>query len=207
MPEAFIKDQTVPARWRVLGIINGFLINGHACWASNEWIADKLGCHKDTVSQAVKELEDRGEITVTRGARSRTITRKIGGSAYHEGGSTPISDRQQRLSNSVSNSVNIIPSEIVISQDEEERPKRVKKDTTYLKVFELWGKYPLSWRTHKAQIQAAKNLLEEHGLEEVKDAITFVARHKKDEFIPEIHTPWDLDTKWQKLEAFYEKRI
>jgi hypothetical protein len=53
-----MQDQSVPARWRVLGYLNGFFINHRKCWASNETIAQAIGAHKDTVSQAVKELED-----------------------------------------------------------------------------------------------------------------------------------------------------
>ncbi len=60
MPEAFAKDQDVPARWRIWAVINGFFINRKKCWASNEWLGEQINAHKDTVSQGVKELEEMG---------------------------------------------------------------------------------------------------------------------------------------------------
>jgi len=107
MPEAFIEDQSVPARWRVWAVINGFFINGGYCWASNDWIAERVKSHKDTVSQAVKELEEKEIIRCERGARSRSIYPMIGTNAYLRSVPTPISDRHQRLSNSDSNSESI----------------------------------------------------------------------------------------------------
>lgn len=105
LPEQFLTDQAVPTRWRVWAVINGFFISGQKCWASNEWIGEKVGAHKDTVSQAVKELESLKIIRCERGARSRSIFPMIGDSAYQWSASAPISDRHQRLSISVSNSV------------------------------------------------------------------------------------------------------
>lgn len=81
-----------------------------------------------------------------------------------------------------------------------------KADTAYRGVFELWGKYPLNWQTNRTEIQAAKNLLEEHSLEGVEKALTFAKRFKDDPFCPEVTTPYDLDSKWGKLLAFKNKR-
>lgn len=107
MPEDFMKDTNVPARWRVLGVLNGFFINGKKCWASNEWIGKIIGSHKDTVSQAIKELEDLGKIRCERTRRTRFISQvlcsNVGDNAYLGGRSTPISDRRQRLTNADSN--------------------------------------------------------------------------------------------------------
>lgn len=151
LPEEFIKDQSVPARWRVWAVINGFFITGQKCWASNEWIAEKIGSHKDTASQAVKELEELGIIRCDRGARSRDIYPMIGDNAYQWSASAPISDRHQRLSNSVSNSVREItdfPSENalsftdeeiqIVSDGDEQRVARVKADP---RVREIALKY------------------------------------------------------------------
>lgn len=107
MPEAFVKDPNVPARWRILAIINGFFLNGQKCWAGNDYLAEKIGTHKDTVSQAVKELEDLKMIVCERTRRTRLIVPvlvEIGVDAYLRQATAPISDRRQRLSISVSNS-------------------------------------------------------------------------------------------------------
>lgn len=110
LPEQFLHDTSVPARWRIWAILNGFFINGQKCWASNEWFAKQLKLHKDSVSQAMKELEDSGVIKCERTRRTRLVTPvlktppEIGVDAYQKPGSTPISDRRQHLSISVSNS-------------------------------------------------------------------------------------------------------
>lgn len=89
---------------------------------------------------------------------------------------------------------------------EVDKPQREKKDTTYLKVFELWGKYPLNWKKNTTQIAAAKNLLAEQEFEDIDSALKYYFKHKGDDWIPEILTPSDLDRKWLKLEAFYDKK-
>lgn len=77
MPESFLADQNVPARWRILGIINGFLINGLEVYASNNWFMEKLSCSEQTVSNAIAELEELGEIKCIRTRRSRVIQRAL----------------------------------------------------------------------------------------------------------------------------------
>lgn len=93
---------------------------------------------------------------------------------------------------------------IEITDKEPEKP-RTKKDTTYLQMFELWGKYPANWRVNKTEIQSAKNLLEERGLEDCAEALEYYQKHKDDPYIPTILKPSDLDRKWLNLETYYDK--
>lgn len=87
---------------------------------------------------------------------------------------------------------------------DEEKPRTVVKPK-YEQIFKLFGKYPLNWKTNKTQIQAAENLLEEHGLVQVRKALEFHSEMKEEPYCPQILTPWDLDTKWKKLIAFKKK--
>jgi hypothetical protein len=107
LPETFLKDQAVPVRWRIWAVINGFFVNGQKCWASNEWLGERVGAHKDSVSQAVKELEDMRSVRCERTRRTRLISPvlvpEIGVAAYQGVTPTPISDRRGRLSIAVSN--------------------------------------------------------------------------------------------------------
>src|SRR5882724_4910342 len=150
MPQKFIEDLNVPARWRVLAVLNGFFINNNPCWASNEWIAEKIGAHKDTASQGVKDLENLGLIQVTRGPKTRSIVPMIGTNAYLRSAPTPIIDRHQRLSrrqnasknmalnkdkkgtssigNSVSNSVSEITAKAVFIISEEKPKQQTSKE-------------------------------------------------------------------------------
>jgi hypothetical protein len=93
--------------------------------------------------------------------------------------------------------------------DDEGNPFVVKQkaDTTYKKLYQLWwDKYPVNWNRNRTQISSAKNLLEEHGMEQVEKALTFWRKYKSDPFCPDISTPYDLDSKWDKL-LQYKKRI
>jgi hypothetical protein len=72
-------------------------------------------------------------------------------------------------------------------------------------VFALFPNHPANWIVNKSQRQAADHLWEEHGLEDCKMALAFVMKWKDDPFCPQITSPWDLDTKWQKLLAFKKK--
>lgn len=96
-----------------------------------------------------------------------------------------------------------------ISEDEE-KPKIKKRDTRYLQVYNMFnvihGKWPLNWRNNRTQIQSANNLLEEHSLEEIEDAVKWYKDLRHIERCYDVSTPWDLDTKWLKFEKFVEKQ-
>lgn len=211
MPESFVIDTDVPVRWRLWAVLNGFFLNSQKCWASNEWLGLKVNAHKDSVSQGVKELEEFGLIKCERTRRSRIISPilkipEIGVDAYGGGVSPPISDRSERLSISDSNSDSYTSVAPLRIESESEKTTKEKKDTSYLRVFELWGKYPLNWRKNTTEIDAAKNLLLEHGLEDVKEAFEYYQKNKLKSWIPVISGPSDLDRKWLKLEDYYDKQ-
>lgn len=184
LPEQFIRDQAVPARWRVWAVVNGFLVNGQKCWASNEWIGEKIGAHKDTVSQAVKELETLNVIKCERTRRSRLIGPvdvEIGTDTYHTEAPTPISDSAQRLSISISNSESkkaakaAFPSFSVHSDTQ-----RAQKDPAPLKLREKlydmfskeYGVRPSpNWGDYKRVEAALKHLTEKQVIDLVEDAL------------------------------------
>lgn len=112
MPESFLADQNVPARWRILAVLNGFLLNGRHFYGSNSWLMEQLNCSQQTVSSAIAELEKLGEIKVDRTASSRIIKRIMqeGGTSQLVGGYKPAGRRgtNQLVPTSDSNSENII---------------------------------------------------------------------------------------------------
>ena len=107
-----MRDESVPARWRLLGLIKGFHVNGKAFYASNNWIMEELGCSEPTVVSAVAELEKLGKIRCERTRRSRVIypvlDQKIISETQVDQGlrlkSTLVSDLNQLKTNSDSNS-------------------------------------------------------------------------------------------------------
>ncbi len=212
LPQQFVEDKEVPTRWRVWAVINGFFIGGQYCWASNEWLAKKVKSHKDTVSQAVKELEEMNIIKCVRRARGRDIYPMIGANAYQWSASTPISDRHQRLSISYS-----VKSEKEITSADEPRIERVSSEENpkpsakpkyphSKEVFALWASAPKNWVLNTTQLRAAENLYEEQGIEEIKAALEYIEKHRHEDFFPQIASPYDLDSKWDKLSAFYDKK-
>lgn len=211
LPEQFLHDQSVPARWRVWAVINGFFVSGKTCWASNEWLGVQIKSHKDTVSQAVSELEDLGLMTCKRTARTRLISPAdpmIGTDAYLRSVSTPISDRHQRLSTSDSNSDNI-PSvaeapRVVIISEREEREKIPARFPHSKEVFG-WFIHPQpSWLSNKTE-RAHAEMLWNRGEKDVRGILLFLEKNKGHEFCPQVTSPTDLERKWPAILAFAKK--
>lgn len=215
MPAAFMEDQSVPARWRVLGIINGFAIAGKSFYGSNEWLMEQLGCSEPTVTKAIADLEALGEIQVVRTKRSRVVYRTM--RDPNQLGSRPkptlVSDPNQLGPNSDSNSDNIIGEASASPEYEvvpDEPPKRPKPDRSveqvYAVFFELTGRpTPANWRLNKTQRQAAKNLIEERKLPQVRKALLFALENHDDPYCPFVYTPYDLDSKWESLKNYRDK--
>ncbi len=103
MPESFMEDQSVPARWRILGIINGFLMNGQDFYGSNEWLMKRLKCSEQTVSNGMKELEKLGVIVCERTRTSRIVKRLTLTNLGHGPKATGVSDPNQLGTISISN--------------------------------------------------------------------------------------------------------
>jgi len=84
--------------------------------------------------------------------------------------------------------------------------KKKKMDTSYRKVFALfWSNYPQSWNRNTTQIRAARALMKERGMDQVKKAIQYWHVHCEEPYCPDLSTPYDLDTKWDKLLKFKNK--
>jgi hypothetical protein len=97
--------------------------------------------------------------------------------------------------------------EITIDIDGDGVPKPKKKSTakypnapTIRKVFqEVLRNNPANWKMNKTQLQACENLYTERGCEKVRNALEFYLEVKDQEFCPLISSPYDLDSKYDKL--------
>lgn len=98
-------------------------MNGLDCYASNEWFMERLGCSEQTVSNGMKELEERGEIVCERTRRSRLIKRKMRDPSQLGSQLEPtwVSDPNQLGTISNSNAINRIPLEISPENEGEKR--------------------------------------------------------------------------------------
>lgn len=92
--------------------------------------------------------------------------------------------------------------------DEKKKPTRKYPNAPAVrKLFqEILGKNPANWKINKNQLQACENLSTGKGMEKTRRALEFYKDHEGDEFCPVIHSPYDLDSKWDKLLAFKKKQ-
>ena len=92
--------------------------------------------------------------------------------------------------------------------------KEIKKKSTrkypdapiVRKLFqEILGVNPLDWNRNTTVLQACENLLTEHNVEKVRNALNFYKEHKENKFCPIINSPVDLDRKYARLSQFKTK--
>lgn len=210
MPEDFMSDQSVPAHWRLLGILNGFFLNYKPVYASNEWLSEQLKCSTRTITDAVARLEQMGFIVCERTRTTRVIKQKDSNQLLSPSQPTAIPDSNQLLSNADSNADNNTGSEAayVIVKDEPEKQRKKEPDIPK-QVFQVFsdviGRSPLNWRTNTTQRTSAENLYTERGLGQIKKALEVYLEIRGEPFCPQINSPYDLDSKWTKLAAFKKK--
>lgn len=243
MPESFLSDSEVPARWRVLGLINGFFINGRKFYGSNAWIAEKLKCSENTATNAIQELEELGLVSCERTSRTRLVSRVLMTPTEQEidpnqfGSKEPL-DPNQLVPNSVSsNSVSkpmqnkILQKVSVVKKrssfrvydenkqyDElpaidadsgdfvDEPPERTAKFPNAKEIFSLFPVRSDFWKVNTSIRGAAQRLFEQKGFDVVKRAMEFYNENKDEPFCPQIHSPKDLEEKWEKLKEFKNKK-
>lgn len=206
MPEGFLDDPSIGVKWKIYAIINGFWIGGKTCYASNKFFAEKLGVTERQIRSGLAQLEEQYIKRVVKG-NSRTILPKAEiveeEVSLPRGGSPASAEAEVSLPHiSVSNSVSK-PGEATLRVELDlDKTIKPKKDTSYFSVFELWGKFPLNWRANRTEIDAAQNLLKEHGLEACKGALRFADKVRGDQYSPKIFKPSDLDRKWAELKNY-----
>lgn len=132
LPERFIKDPSVPLRWKLYTIINGFWISGKPVFAGNEFFAEKLGCSERHVRECLLELEKMYLITRHGSSQKRRIIPgghgvdpdEEGRSPELRGGGTGSSageePRAPHIADSIADRDCDFPSESALSHDKEE---------------------------------------------------------------------------------------
>lgn len=91
---------------------------------------------------------------------------------------------------------------------EEKKPqtKKYPNAPAVRKVFqEVLGKNPANWKVNKVQLQSCENLYTERGIDKVRSALQFYLEVKDNEYTPQITSPYDLDSKYEKLAAIKRK--
>jgi len=84
-----------------------------------------------------------------------------------------------------------------------------KKKSRCFEIFnifkEVLGVYPLNWNTNKTQRTCAENLSTERTTEQIKNALVFYKEKQEEKYCPTIRSPYDLDSKWDKLTNFKKR--
>lgn len=208
-----MNDSSVPAHWRLLGILNGFFINGKKVYASNEWFAEQLKCSTRTVTDAISKLEQLGKIHCERTRTSRVITDvKDSNQLLPPSQPTAIPDSNQLLSNAdhnadrkdlVAGATEIVSGSfqpfVVVVDRPPAKPKN-KNHEEIKKVFRLFGRDCYERiGIRKQEYEAAKYLLEKYGMEKLKNAMEYVKENADTDHFYTVDSPYELRIKWGKL--------
>jgi DNA-binding Lrp family transcriptional regulator len=201
------------------------------CFMSNARLAERYDMSERTITKNISALIEAGFLVQTGfDGRSRHLSArhvsamkdvKVLGRVEPEFYADP--NQSSRIENSIDNTITseANASHVSVNEDigedeystaivddngNEINPTFRKKDTSYRVVFNAFAPdYPKSWERNTTQIKSAKALMAERGMEQVQKALDFYRKNCHRQFIPEISTPYDLDTKWEKLLAFKDK--
>lgn len=187
------------------------------CFMLNSTLAARYGCSERTIQDRIKKLKDKGYIKqISFDGRTRKLqalhhfayqTREISHPCPAES-RTPDTRNLAPIDNNIDNNTLSdadAPQDVIVVV-EDKPPAKKPKDTRAHQVFQLFkNNYPANWKINKTQNQAAINLLEEKGIEKIKNALDFHGENRKLPFCPSITTPYDLDSKWSKLVEFKKK--
>jgi len=224
LPEAFINDESVPVKWRLYGIINGFWVNGLTVYAANKYFCDKLGCAERTVSYALAELEKDNLVKREVIGHHRTI---FPGGVISEdpamglqGGSNGVAgDPAMGLQpNASSNASNILAEEtsesssegedvkyVQTDEDGNEYKKRVNKTTKEMQaVFDIFSDNleRKVWKMREIERKSAQALYDEHGVEELRKRYNIIRKYRNDPMCPKIYKPSDMLAKMVNMETY-----
>ena len=214
-------DTSVPLKWRLYGLINGFWINGLTVYAANKFFSDKLNCAERTISYALAELEKDKLVRREINGYKRVIhpygTVSEQGATPLQGGSNPVAGKgatplQPNASSiapnkntSVSNETRVY--EITEGNTDTERPKKESRAKyPHSKEVFSWFPHPeKAWTINTTECKYAE-LLYERGETAVKKALVYHEKHKDDEgYGYVIVKPSQLEGKWNDI-AEYARR-
>jgi len=215
LPEAFVSDTSVPMRWKLYALVNGFWIGGKTVFASNKFFAEKLGCSERHIQNCLEELEKLGVLERTGISQNRKIVPKgtnpafVGGRTQSSKGDEP-SVHHTSVSNSDSiNSAFEDEQRVIVSLKEEGEERATKSNAKYPHAKEVFAWFPkpqASWMSLKnVQEREYAEYLYERGEKNVKRALTFYEEYKDEPFCPKINKPSDLEKKWLDLTNFAKK--
>jgi hypothetical protein len=141
LPEQFLLDKSVPMRWKLFSLINGFWLSGKRVFASNAFFAEKLGCTERHIQTCLEQLEREGVLERIGVSQNRTIV-PVGTNSGFVGGRTGSSKgddpRVRHISESISESRKGVAPLRTLEEDSEVTPHKSKADPLVEKAGKYW---------------------------------------------------------------------
>ena len=104
--------------------------------------------------------------------------------------------------NRINTSVAVAPQVEVVPETEEIRNPRAPKKFPHSKEVFSWFPTPEpSWTINTTELKHAE-LLWARGEAKVKGALTFIKKHRGEDFLPKVTKPSDLERKWNDLAEY-----
>lgn len=176
------------------------------CYASNEFLGELYGVNPTTISEWIKQLDDKGFINSVVRGKNRKITINT---TLRKKPKTPSEKAEEGASEKVEHNNTSINNNNRIAADSSAEHVCNDDPTSKLNtdIQSIIGKCialdPINKRNYgnRGQRNACKFLLEEYGYDKIITAIENVklARQRNETHFPVICTPIDLVNKWQKL--------
>lgn len=187
------------------------------CFPSRTTLANNVGCSDSMVDNMLSLLEKEGLVAKKarkEGDKQLTNLYTVIVDTLPRG-TTPLPHSTPPPSHDVGTELNPIltqTSEVPLRVEREQpESRKLKGDTRKYPnarlVFSWFPKQQPFWNTHSTELKHAEMLFTDptRGEVEVKKRLRYLREHAGEEFLPQIDSPYDLNTKWEKLSA-YAKR-
>lgn len=208
IPKAIIDDDEIPpAGGQVYGAIYMlFQLEEEKCFASNKKLAEMAGVSRGTAANMISKLAEGDYIQPVYEDENKKRRKEIvplirfgrvnGVSLPNEGGVS--SDNERGVSSNNEHINNNTKKEGMESPDSNPINTLIGMfepvNPTYKKLFE-----------HSTQRKATEELIDELGYEQVKEFIEFLPEIQDEKYAPTITTPYQLQQKVGKLDAYLKK--
>lgn len=216
MPQQFIDDPNVALKWKLYAHLNGYWIGGKTVYARNDTLAKAFNKSERAIQSALCELEELGLITRNIQGLSRYILPggiKLEGrspaSPIHEAQLHPRDEAQlhHTSDNTTSDSLPIAAEPRVnVKLNENGDEEKTAGSREVLEAFKESNPSYKTLLSRKAQHDAARRLIEIHGLQTVLEVARVLPETNKLPYFTPITTPIELESGWAKLEAKITQR-
>jgi len=214
MPQGFMEDKSVPVKWRLYGVVNGFWLSGRSCYGGNPYFAKLLSVSPRQIRNAFAELEVdkllrrkiKGTTRVVVPYSLITLEEEVGlppggsgASVEEEVGVPHISDSiAESKSGALEDSLRV---EKVYESEEESTSRKKPKYPNAKNIFSMFPNPQKSWEINTTELKHAE-LLHARGGVALAGILDFCQQHAEDDFFPSWESPSALERNWTKIQAF-----